>query len=73
MNLDKINIEIENKKRISKSFNIPCDDVIDLVKTCIRNSNEIKREDKNIVINCNEIKVIVNAASFKIVTVKKVL
>ena len=72
MDLDKITADEENIKRISVALGITEDKVINLVKNCINNSSKIKRVDKNFVIINNEIKIIVNAASFKIVTVKKI-
>lgn len=73
MNLDKITIDAENIKRISNVLDISKDEVIDLVKNYISDSNEIKRVDKNFVVINKGIKIIINAASFKIVTVKKEL
>lgn len=73
MNLDKITIDAVNLERISTVLGISKDVLIDFVKKCINDSNEIKRVDKNFVIVNKGIKIIVNAASFKIVTVKKEL
>lgn len=64
---------IKNIERISTVLDIPKNEVIDLVKNYINASDEIKRAGKNFVVINNEIKIIVNAASFKVETVKKEL
>ena len=71
MNLNKITADEENIKRISNVLGIPKDEVLCLVKNYINGSNEIKRADKNFIVINNGIKIILNAANFKIVTVKK--
>ena len=72
MNLDKITANVENTERISVALGIPKNEVIGLVKNYINTSDEIKRVGKNFVIINNGIKIIVNAASFKVETVKKI-
>ena len=64
---------IKNIERISTVLDIPKNEVIDLVKNYINASDEIKRAGKNFVVINNGIKIIVNAASFKVETVKKEL
>lgn len=71
-NLNNLKINLENRKRIANILGIDENKVLEYVRKNTEEADEINRVDKNFVIKNKNIKIIINAASFNVVTVKKI-
>ncbi len=72
LNIDNMNVTHEGLIRIKESLNLSIEDIVEFCKKKIKDANcTISREGKNWICITDGIKIIVNACSNTIVTVKK--
>ena len=72
LNIDNINVTPEVRIRIKESLNLNLEDVVEYCKNKIGDKNcKISREGKNWICITDDIKILVNACSYMIVSAKK--
>ena len=72
LNIDNINVTPEGRIRIKESLNLNLEDVVEYCKNKISDKNcKISREGKNWICITDDIKILVNACSYMIVSAKK--